>query len=288
MNESHKVKIIADSTCDLSPELIKKYDVEIIPLYVTLGDESLKDGVDITPDELYAWADEHKTTPKTAAITQEDAYEVFKKYADQGYEIVYTGISSEMSVSYGTVQMAANEFPNTPIAVVDSKNLSTGVGHTVIRAAELAQEGLGALEIKEELDKFTPLVRASFVVDTITYLYRGGRCSAVAAFGATALNLKPSIVVENGKMRPDAKYHGKIDRALKKYVQNMIPSLLQARPDRVFITHSGSSEETVAMVKSYVDELNYFKEVLITRAGCVISSHCGPGTLGVLYVEQDK
>ena len=286
MNNVHKVKIISDSTCDLSPELIKRYDVEILPLYVTLGDESLKDGVDITPDQLYAWADEHKTTPKTAAVTQADAYNVLKKYVEQGCQIVYTGISSEMSVSYGVVQLAAKEFPDAKIAVVDSRNLSTGVGHVVIRAAELAQEGKDAFEIKEELDQFTPLVRASFVVDTITYLYRGGRCSAVAAFGATALNLKPSIIVENGKMRPDAKYHGKIDRALKKYVQAMEPSLLKARPDRVFITHSGSSEETVNAIKRYLEELNYFKEILITRAGCVISSHCGPGTLGVLYVEQ--
>lgn len=286
MNNVHKVKIISDSTCDLSPELIKRYDVEILPLYVTLGDESLKDGVDITPDQLYAWADEHKTTPKTAAVTQADAYNVLKKYVEQGCQIVYTGISSEMSVSYGVVQLAAKEFPDAKIAVVDSRNLSTGVGHVVIRAAELAQEGKDAFEIKEELDQFTPLVRASFVVDTITYLYRGGRCSAVAAFGATALNLKPSIVVENGKMRPDTKYHGKIDRALKKYVQAMEPSLLKARPDRVFITHSGSSEETVNAIKRYLEELNYFKEILITRAGCVISSHCGPGTLGVLYVEQ--
>ena len=286
MNNVHKVKIISDSTCDLSPELIKRYDVEILPLYVTLGDESLKDGVDITPDQLYAWADEHKTTPKTAAVTQADAYNVLKKYVEQGCQIVYTGISSEMSVSYGVVQLAAKEFPDAKIAVVDSRNLSTGVGHVVIRAAELAQEGKDAFEIKEELDQFTPLVRASFVVDTITYLYRGGRCSAVAAFGATALNLKPSIVVENGKMRPDAKYHGKIDRALKKYVQAMEPSLLKAGPDRVFITHSGSSEETVNAIKRYLEELNYFKEILITRAGCVISSHCGPGTLGVLYVEQ--
>ena len=286
MNNVHKVKIISDSTCDLSPELIKRYYVEILHLYVTLGDESLKDGVDITPDQLYAWADEHKTTPKTAAVTQADAYNVLKKYVEQGCQIVYTGISSEMSVSYGVVQLAAKEFPDAKIAVVDSRNLSTGVGHVVIRAAELAQEGKDAFEIKEELDQFTPLVRASFVVDTITYLYRGGRCSAVAAFGATALNLKPSIVVENGKMRPDAKYHGKIDRALKKYVQAMEPSLLKARPDRVFITHSGSSEETVNAIKRYLEELNYFKEILITRAGCVISSHCGPGTLGVLYVEQ--
>lgn len=285
---THKVKIIADSTCDLSPELIKKYDVEIVPLYVTLGDESLRDGVDITPDELYRWADKNKTTPKTAAITQADAYKVMKKYVEQGCEIVYTGISSEMSVAHGNAQLAAEEFPDARIAVVDSKNLSTGVGHTVIKAAELAQEGLGAFEIKEKLDKFTPLVRASFVVDTITYLYRGGRCSAIAAFGATALNLKPSIVVEDGRMRPDAKYHGKIDRALKKYVQGMIPELIKARPDRVFITHSGSSEDTINMVKGYIDKLKYFKEVLITRAGCVISSHCGPGTLGVLYVEQDK
>lgn len=286
MNDTHKVKIISDSTCDLSPELIKRYDIDIVPLYVTLGDESLKDGQEITPDELYAWADKNKTTPKTSAITQEDAYKMLKKYTDQGYEIVYTGISSEMSVSHGVVQMVAKELPGSKIAVVDSRNLSTGVGHVVIKAAELAASGMGAYEIKEELDKFTPLVRASFVVDTITYLYRGGRCSAVAAFGATALNLKPSIVVENGKMRPDAKLHGRIDRALKKYVKAMTPELLKARRDRVFITHSGSSEEIIAMIKEYIEQLNYFDEILVTRAGCVISSHCGPGTLGVLYVEQ--
>lgn len=282
-----KVKIVADSTCDLSPELLQRYQVDIVPLYVNLNQETYRDGIDIVPDQIYSWVEEHKTTPKTAAITQVDIAAVFQKYVSLGYQVFYTGISGEMSASYQIAALVAKDFPEGSIAVLDSKNLSTGIGHIVIRAAEMAEEGMSCMQIKEELEKnFVPKVRASFVVDSITYLYRGGRCSAVAAFGATALNLKPEIIVEDGKMRPNAKYRGRIDKALLKYVKAMENDLLKARADRVFITHSGCAQETIDKVYQYLKELNHFQEILVTRAGCVISSHCGYGTLGVLFVEQ--
>mgnify|MGYP004463392859 FL=1 len=283
----NKIKIVADSTCDLSPELVKRYDVEIVPLFVALDDKIYRDGKEITPDEVYAWADEHKTVPKTSAISQEDVRAVFKKYINEGYDIFYTGISSEMSASHNIAAMAAAEIAPERIAVLDSRNLSTGVGHSVIRACELAQGGMGVTEIKQELEKnFVDKVRASFLVDSTTYLRRGGRCSAIAAIGAAALGIKPCIVVENGAMRPDVKFQGSIGRALLKYAKKMTPELLKARPDRVFITHSGIDDEVLAKVREYVESLGYFKEVLVTRAGCVVSSHCGYGTLGILYVEQ--
>ena len=283
----NKVKIVADSTCDLSPELLQRYQVDIVPLYVNLNQETYRDGIDIVPDQIYAWVEEHKTTPKTAAITQVDVAAVFQKYVSQGYQVFYTGISGDMSASYQIAKLAASDFPENSIAVLDSRNLSTGIGHTVIRAAELAEAGMSCMQFKEELEEnFVSKVRASFVVDSITYLYRGGRCSAVAAFGATALNLKPEIIVQDGKMRPNAKYRGRIDKALLKYVKAMEDDLLKARKDRVFITHSGCAQETIDKVYQYLKELNYFDEILITRAGCVISSHCGYGTLGVLFVEQ--
>lgn len=192
-----------------------------------------------------------------------------------------------MSASHNIAAMAAAEIAPERIAVLDSRNLSTGVGHSVIRACELAQGGMGVTEIKQELEKnFVDKVRASFLVDSTTYLRRGGRCSAIAAIGAAALGIKPCIVVENGAMRPDVKFQGSIGRALLKYAKKMTPELLKARPDRVFITHSGIDDEVLAKVREYVESLNYFKEVLVTRAGCVISSHCGYGTLGILYAEQ--
>ena len=283
----NKVKIICDSTCDLGTDIVKRFDVDVVPLFVCLGDKTYRDGVDITPDEVYQWADKEKTVPKTSAVSLENLTQLFKKYVDEGYDIFYTGISSEMSASYHVATMAANEVDPERIAVLDSRNLSTGIGHCVIRAVELAHQGLSAKQIVQELkDNYVDKVRASFLVDSTTYLHRGGRCSASASFGATALSIKPSIVVEKGKMRPDAKFQGSIGRALLKYAKKMTPALLNSDPSRVFITHSGIDPEVLAKIKAYVDSLEHFNEVIITRAGCVISSHCGYGTLGILYVEK--
>lgn len=283
----NKIKIIADSTCDLSKELIQRYDIEIVPLFVCLDDKMFRDGVEITPDEVYLWADKNKMVPKTAAISPEDILQAFKKYIDLGYDVFYTGISSEMSASHQVATLAAAEIAPDRIAVLDSRNLSTGIGHSVIRAAELAQEGKSVHEIEQELrENFVDNVRASFLVESTTYLHRGGRCSAIASFSATAFNIKPSIVVEDGKMRPDVKHQGSMKRSLLKYSKKMTPELLKARKSRVFITHSGIDEDVLHKIKHYIDKLDYFDEVLITRAGCVISSHCGLGTLGILYVTQ--
>lgn len=281
-----RIRIFSDSTCDLSPELIQEFDIATLPLYITLDDESYKDGAEITPDEIYAWSDAHKTTPKTAALAYADAVEAFQSVADAGDEAIFICISGEMSSTLQVLQNAAAEFPGTRIAIVDSRNLSTGVGLQVLSAAKMARAGKSVDEIVAALGDISPRVRASFVVDSITYLYRGGRCSAIAAFGATALNIKPSIVVEKGKMRPDVKFRGNIEKAILKYADNMHASLEEAETDMVFITHSGIKEETAQAVYRYLQEMNRFQNIYITRAGGVISSHCGPGTLGVLYIAK--
>ncbi len=282
-----KIKIVADSTCDLSKELLQKYDISIIPLCVIMGENSYFDGEDVTPDELYAWADENKTTPKTAAISFEKAAEVFKPFIDEGDDIIFFGISSDMSTTCNVARLIGEETPYERLFVVDSRNLSTGIGLQVLRAARLANEGNSAEEIVEEINSARDLVRASFVVDNLTYLARGGRCNAVTALMANTLKLHPVISVKDGKMGVGKKLRGKMDAVLQKYVEEMKDELLAADPERVFITHSGCSNETIDAVYSRLEALGYFKEILITRAGGVISSHCGPDTLGVLFYSKN-
>jgi len=281
------VKIIADSTCDLSRELIEKYDIDILPLYIRLGDQEYMDGKQIAPDEIYRWSDENKATPKTAACSLEHATEMFKKYLAQGLEIVCFSISGEMSTTGNVMRMAAEGLnAGQKVHVIDSANLSTGIGLMVIEAACMAQSGRNAEEIALEIEKIKPRVRASFVVDTLTYLHRGGRCSDMAALFGSALKLHPKIEVSGGKMAASKKYRGKMTQVIRHYVTDMEAELLSAKPDRVFITHSGCSEQDIQMVYDYLDALGRFSEILITRAGGVISSHCGPGTLGVLYISE--
>lgn len=282
------VKIIADSTCDLSQDLLIKYDISILPLHVLLGEEEYLDGRTITPDKIYEWSDAHKTTPKTSAPSLTEAMELMKPYVEEEREIVCFSISDEMSTSGNVMRLAAAELQAEHlVTVINSANLSTGIGHLVIEAAIFAQNGLKGKEIAEEIEKLKPLVRASFVVDTLTYLHRGGRCSSVAALAGSALKLHPKIVVENGRMEASRKYRGKIDHVILSYVHDMEAELKVAKKDRVFITHSGCDEEVIASVQSYLEKLHIFDEILITRAGGVISSHCGPGTLGVLFITKE-
>ena len=279
------VKIISDSTCDLSPELIERYDIDILPLHIVLGENEYRDGLDITPDEIYAWSDENKLPPKTSALGLEDAINVFKRYLDEGREIVCFAISQCMSTTVNVMRMAAKELEaEDRICVINSKNLSTGVGLQVIEAAIMAAEGKTKEEIEAHVKEIRPLVRASFVVDTLTFLHRGGRCSSVAAFAGSALRLHPRIGVSDGKMAAGKKYMGNMARVIMTYVKEMEADLLKAKRDRVFITHSGCSEEIIANVRAYLEGLGHFEEILITRAGGVISSHCGPNTLGVLFI----
>lgn len=282
------VKIIADSTCDLSKELIEKYDISIVPLHILLGEQEYEDGNNITADEIFQWSDENKTTPKTSAASLTQLIDCLKPYVEEGREVICFAISGSMSTTANVMRLAAQELEaESLVTVIDSANLSTGIGHLVIEAAQMAQDGKDAASIAQVMDLLKPRVRASFVVDTLTYLYRGGRCSAVAAMAGGVLKLHPKIVVENGVMDATKKYRGKLDTVIMFYVKDMEEELKTAKPDRVFITHSGCDRVIVDKVRSYLESLEHFTEIIETRAGGVISSHCGPGTLGVLYIAGE-
>ncbi len=279
------VKILSDSTCDLSQDLIDKFNIGIIPLYVNLGNDEFKDGVDITPADIFKWSDAHGQTPKTAAPSVDDIMKFLDKKGDDEY-VIFT-ISSSMSASFNNCRLAAETAEMSDrVFVIDSANLSTGIGLQVLRASERAAEGKSGKEIVTEIEKITDKVRASFVIDTLTYLHRGGRCSGLAAFFGSALKLHPRIAVENGAMHPEKKYRGKPEKFVTDYVTDMEEALKNADPGRVFITHSPCDPEIVESVRNYLKSLNHFKEILETDAGAVISSHCGPGTLGVLFISK--
>ncbi len=283
------VSIIADSTCDLSQDLLEKYSVKSIPLHILLGEEEFEDGVNLMPEDIYRWADENKTTPKTSAPAVETVMDMFRPELDAGNDIVCFSISESMSTTANVMRLAASQLEaEDKVHVVDSANLSTGIGLLVLEAAKMAADGKSAEEIVAEIEKIKPMVRASFVVDTLTYLHRGGRCNGLEAMAGSMLRLHPKIVVSEGKMSSSKKYRGKIDKVIMAYVRDMEEQLLQAKNERVFITHSGCPEETVLEVKDYLQSLSHFEEILITRAGGVISSHCGPGTLGVLFISGEN
>ncbi len=283
------VKILADSTCDLSTELIERYGITIIPLHVIMRDRDYLDGVDITPDEIYEIADANRMTPKTTAPDIGEIMGIMAKEFVFADELVCFGVSSEMSSSVNNMTFAAEELDvSEKVFVIDSRNLSTGVGHLVIKAAELAAEGKSGKQIYDEIHEIIPRVSASFVVDTMTYLYRGGRCNGLAALFGSALKIHPMIYVEDGKMDVGKKYRGKYSNIILNYAKDREEELMNAETDRVFITHSGCDSEIVNRVYDYLTELDIFDEVLITRAGGVVSSHCGPGTLGVLFIRKKQ
>ncbi len=284
-NKVKKVKIIADSTCDLSPELIEKYGIAIVPLCIVLDGKSYYDGLEITPEQIYEWSDKNKATPKTAAISFDKTVEVMKPYMDAGDDIIFFGISAEMSSTCNVARLVSDDYDR--LFVIDSRNLSTGIGLQVLRAAELAAAGVSAEEIVAEIESATQLVRASFVVDSLTFLARGGRCTAVTALMANTLKLHPQIVVKDGKMGVGKKFRGKMSIAIDAYVNDLMPQIEQADSRRVFITHSGCTKEIIDAVYEKLSELNKFDEILITQAGGVISSHCGPNTLGVLFYIKE-
>lgn len=279
------IKLISDSTSDLSPELIKKYDIDILPLNITLDGRSVRDG-EMTQTELFAWADANAKTPKTAAPSLEEATSLFAKYKDD--EIIAFSISSEMSTSNNVMRLASEEAGCGRVRIVDSRNLSTGIGLQILRAGDMIAEGKSFDEICAELDAINPRVRASFVIDTLTYLQRGGRCSPLTALAANLLSLKPKIVVRDGEMDVDKKYRGKIGRVIQNYTADLMPELEHADKRRVFVTHTMRDEnhgDVEAVIKT-LEDTGLFGEVLETRAGGVISSHCGPNTLGVLFIAE--
>lgn len=284
------VSIIADTTCDLSLELREKYQIKTVPLHIHLGDKEYSDGVDISPDDIYRWSDENKATPKTSAISPAEANDFITAALKTAESVICFTISDKMSSTGNVLRLAVQELElevEDKVFIVDSKSLSTGIGLQIIEAAIMAEQGMAAADIVAGIQAMQPRVRASFVVDTLTYLYRGGRCSGLAALAGGALKLHPLISVIDGKMLPGKKYRGKMDRVIIDYVKDMKEDLKNAKADRVFITHSGCEDAIIEAVKAEVASLGHFKEILVTRAGSVITSHCGPGTLGVLFIAGE-
>jgi len=280
----HKIKITCDSTCDLTAELYQKYDVEVLPLGVSLGDKFYHDGVDVTAKGVFEFVGEKGVLPKTAAVSIGEYEEVFRKYVDQGYTVIHINISSELSACHQNARLAADEVDH--VYPVDSRNLSTGSGLLVIAAAELVKQGYSAEEIVKKLDELKEKVDASFVLQTLEYLKKGGRCSSVVALGANILQLRPEIEVTDGSMKVGRKYRGKMERSIADYVKGRLEGREDICLDRIFVTHSYVPEEIVKKVIALVKELHPFAEVLETTAGCTISSHCGPECLGVLFFRK--
>lgn len=281
---SEKILIASDSTTDLSAELIEKYGVKILPMSITVGDNDYTDGVDITPDMIYDNYEKTGRLPKTAAINIVQFSDFFEQYTAEGYSIVFFTISGEMSSTLGNARLAADEFEN--VYVVDTRNLSTGGGLLVVAAAEMAKEGKSAAEIAKTCEELAPCVDASFVIDSLEFLHKGGRCSALAAFGANVLGLKPCISVKGGKMGVSKKYRGKFENILLQYVSDRIGDGEDIVLDRVFVTHAGCDDAVVQACVEKVNSLVEFKELYVTRAGCTVSSHCGKNTLGVLFIRK--
>lgn len=281
-----KTIIMTDSTADLSKDLIEKYSIEVIPLCIVMDDKSYFDGKDITPEEIIEWSDKNKTTPKTAAAGIEETIEFLKPHKEAGDDVIYIGISEDMSTTCNVVRLAAADLEYERVFVINSMNLSTGIGLQVLRAAEMVANGKSVEEVYEAINNAREDVRASFVVDTLTFLSRGGRCNAVTALLANTLQLKPRIEVKMGKMGVGTKYRGKTKKVLLNYVDDMKEDLLKADKTRVFVTYSVMDHELVEPVVEYLKELNYFDEILETQAGGVITSHCGPATLGVLFYAK--
>lgn len=282
-----KVVITADSTCDLPDYIVEDKEIIITPLSILLDDKAYLDGTEIGPDEIYDYVSKTGVLPKTAAIPPSSYIDVFKKITDSGCSIVHIGLSSGISSSFQNACLAASEFDN--VYCVDSKSLCSAMGLLVLKACDLRDNGFDAKKIANRIAALVPKVQTTFVLDNLEFLYKGGRCSGVARFGANVLGIKPSIAVstETGTLDVAKKYRGKIDAVYRQYVADCLNSTDNADSARLVIAHSGGiSNETLNSVKAAAEEKGIFKEIIIARAGCTISSHCGPKTLAVFYMNK--
>ncbi len=282
-----KIILSADSTCDLGAELKERYGVHYYPYHIILEEKSYQDSVDITPDDLYdAWR-QRKALPKTAAINIGEYYDYFKPWVDQGYEVIHLNLGSALSSAHQNCCLAAQELGH--VYPIDSCNLSTGIGLLVLEAADRIAQGMPAAQIQQEIQALTAKSHASFILDTLEFMHAGGRCSSIAMLGANLLNLKPCIQVDNqngGAMGVGKKYRGSLERVLTQYVNDQLKDRDDLRLERVFVTHSGISQERIDLVYDLVKSLTGARNIYVTRASCTISAHCGPNTLGVLYLTK--
>lgn len=281
---SKKILLTSDSTTDLGKKLQERYNISILPMGVTLGGKLYHDGVDITPEMIYEHHDKTGELPKTNANNVQECIDFFSEHTKGGNAVIHFTISSDMSSTFNNACVAAQEFED--VYVVDTRNLSTGGGLLVLAAADMIEEGLEAKEIYEKLNTLAAQVDASFVIDSLEYLYKGGRCSALSVLGANLLKLKPCIAVKNGVMGVDKKYRGRYDAVLEEYIKDRLHDKDDIIPTRAFVTHAGCDEAVAQRMVEIVKATGIFKEVFETRASCTVSSHCGKDTLGVLFIRK--
>ncbi|WP_448903650.1 DegV family protein [Eubacterium sp.] len=281
------IAITTDSTCDLPQRFIDENDINVVPLTVLLGDTVYRDGVDIKPDDVYSFVEKTGKLPKTSAVTPAEYFEVFKQLTDEGKKVVHIGFSSGLSSSFQNACVAASEFDN--VFCVDSKTLCTAQGLLVLKACDYRAKGMDAKKIADRVTKLVPKVSATFVLDGLEYLHKGGRCSSVARFGANVLGIKPSIAVDNqtGKLEVSKKYRGKTEIVYKQYIADRMNEIKRIQPDRVVIAESGGvSSQIIAFAKGVIEGKDKFNQVILADAGCTISSHCGPKTFAIFYIKK--
>ncbi len=281
-----KIILSADSTLDVSGELLKSTGAHLFPMHIILGEKSYDDGVNITPDEIYANFRATGRLPKTAAINTQEYVNFFRPLVEAGNDVIHINLGSAISSSHQNCVTAASILGH--LYPVDSCNLSSGQGHLVLEAAEMIKNGMEAPQIAAKLKELAPKVHSSFVIDKLDYLRAGGRCSALAMLGANLFKIKPSILVNNkdGSMTVGKKYRGTLEKVLVEYVNDQLSEFDNIRDDKIFVTHAGIDQKYVDIVKSEVEKRNFFKKIYVERASCTISSHCGPGTIGILFMTE--
>ena len=279
-----RIKVLSDSTCDLSAQLLAEHNITLAPLTVIKADEQFQDGVTITPAEIFSHVANGGALCSTAAVSIGDYADLFETYSREYDGVIHINIGSGFSACYQNATLAAEDFDN--VRVIDSHTLSTGQGLVVLKACELAKTATDLNALAAELRSYTEKIEASFLVDKLDYLVKGGRCSSAAALGANLLNLKPCIEVKNGKMGVGKKYRGNYAKCLASYVKERLDGRTDIDPATLFITQTVVSDEAYAAVKAAVAEHGNFNHVYETTAGCTISCHCGPGTLGILFVRK--
>lgn len=281
-----KIVITSDSTCDLSPELLTKNNIELMRFNVILGVDTYRDGEGITPQTIFDYVEKTGELPKTAAPSVDDYVGFFKKYTEKGLTVIHFNISSGSSASHGFAKEAGKIIGEDKVYVVDSLALSTGQGLLVMKACDLLKEGESAKEIYDEVIALRNNVNTSFVPDTLQYLFKGGRCSSLSFAASKVLNIHPFIDMKDGKLYSKKKYMGSMARCLRSYVKDLAAECPSYDESRCFITHSSAEPELVDTVKKLVAEYFHFEEVIETVAGSIVTSHCGKNTIGVLFIKK--
>lgn len=285
----NQIKITVDSPADLPTNLVEELDIKIVPLYVNTKYGSYKDMIDITPNDIFDQYETTKVLPKTSACTIEDYTNVFKSIVDNGDKVIHFNIGSKFSSCYQNACIAAREFPENNICVVDSQNISSGIALCILAANDLINQGESISNIATTISKdIVPNIETSFIIETLTYLHAGGRCSSVAKFGANLLKIKPCIELENGKMNSGKKYRGPFSKCVNEFINDRLINRTDINKDLIFITHSPCDQEIINQIKLKLSKKYNFKKVIEAQTSCTISSHCGPNTIGIVFLRNKE